>query len=141
MTVKEIESKAIETCPSELDMPTYAQGFVDGAKFGYNKANEWHYVNWKYFADKDYPGSESASYLVQLRNKDTLICEWETEEKKLKWTDLKVGDVITDGKMECLVVTIDKSPNALFRICVILDGETWLSLSNDGIKDWRKVEK
>lgn len=44
MTDKEIESKAIETCPSKLDMPTYAQGFVDGAKFGYNKANEWHYV-------------------------------------------------------------------------------------------------
>ena len=45
-----------------------------------NKANEWHYVNWKYFADIDYPKSESALYLVQLRNKDTLICEWETEE-------------------------------------------------------------
>ena len=41
---KEIESKAIETCPSKLDMPTYTQGFVDGAEFGYNKANEWHYV-------------------------------------------------------------------------------------------------
>ena len=56
------------------------QGFKDGAEFGYNKANEWHYVNWKYFADKDYPESETASYLVRLRNKDTLICEWETEE-------------------------------------------------------------
>ena len=55
-------------------------GFMKGAELGYNKANEWHYVNWKYFADKDYPESESASYLVRLRNKDTLICEWETEE-------------------------------------------------------------
>jgi hypothetical protein len=54
--------------------------FQDGAEFGYNKAIEWHYVNWKYFADKDYPESECVSYLVQLRNKDTLICEWETEE-------------------------------------------------------------
>ena len=44
-----------------------------GAEFGYKKANEWHYVNWKYFADKDYPESEIASYLVRLRNKDTLI--------------------------------------------------------------------
>lgn len=41
---------------------------------------QWHYVNWKYFADKDYPKSETASYLVQLKNKDTIICEWETEE-------------------------------------------------------------
>ena len=41
---KEAESKAIETCPYNLNMPTYAQGFVNGAEFGYNKANEWHYV-------------------------------------------------------------------------------------------------
>jgi len=44
MFEKQAESKAIETCPYNLDMPTYAQGFVNGAKFGYNKANEWHYV-------------------------------------------------------------------------------------------------
>ena len=28
----------------------------------------------------DFQESETASYLVQLRNKDVLICEWETEE-------------------------------------------------------------
>ena len=56
------------------------KAYQKGAEFGYNKANEWHYVNWKYFADKEYPKSETTSYLVQLRNKDTLICEWETEE-------------------------------------------------------------
>ena len=50
------------------------------AEFGYNKANEWHYVNWRYFADKDCPKSELALYLVRLRNKDVFICEWETEE-------------------------------------------------------------
>jgi hypothetical protein len=37
MFEKEAESKAIETCPSNLDMPTYVQGFVNGAEFGYNK--------------------------------------------------------------------------------------------------------
>lgn len=41
MTDKEIESKAIETCPYNLNMPTYAQGFVNGAEFGYNKAKEY----------------------------------------------------------------------------------------------------
>ena len=45
-----------------------------------NKANEWHYVNWKYFADEDYPESESALYLVRLRNKDVFICVWGTVE-------------------------------------------------------------
>lgn len=43
MFEKEAERKAIETCPSNLDMPTYVQGFVNGFKDGYNKANEWHY--------------------------------------------------------------------------------------------------
>ena len=38
---KEAESKAIETCPYNLNMPTYAQGFVNGAEFGYNKAKDY----------------------------------------------------------------------------------------------------
>jgi uncharacterized protein YlxW (UPF0749 family) len=37
MFEKEVERKAIETCPSKLDMPTYVQGFVNGTGFGYNK--------------------------------------------------------------------------------------------------------
>ena len=39
-TKTDAESKAIETCPYSLDMPTYVQGFVNGAEFGYNKAKE-----------------------------------------------------------------------------------------------------
>jgi hypothetical protein len=66
------ESKRLNTTPRET--------VYKAIEFGYNKANEWHYVNWKYFADKNYPKSESSSYLVQLKNKDLLICDWETEE-------------------------------------------------------------
>ena len=28
----------------ETDKHSYIDGFKDGAEFGYNKANEWHYV-------------------------------------------------------------------------------------------------
>ena len=28
----------------ETDKRSYIDGFKDGAEFGYNKANEWHYV-------------------------------------------------------------------------------------------------
>ena len=34
----------------ETDKHSYIDGFKDGATFGYNKANEWHYVK-----DGEYP--------------------------------------------------------------------------------------
>ena len=34
----------------ETDKHSYVDGFKDGATFGYNKANEWHYVK-----DGEYP--------------------------------------------------------------------------------------
>ena len=34
----------------ETDKRSYIDGFKDGAEFGYNKANEWHYVK-----DGEYP--------------------------------------------------------------------------------------
>ena len=46
------EDKALENCPIPQDgdwidiamNSKYEEGFQDGAVFGYNKANEWHYV-------------------------------------------------------------------------------------------------
>lgn len=64
----------------------------------------------------------------------------EPKKKKLKWTELKVGDIITNGKMECMVLSIDKNINTHFRICVITaDGDYWLG--NDDLKDWSKMEE
>jgi hypothetical protein len=44
--------------------------FKDGAEFGYNKANEWHKLDWK----KDYPKLDR---LVRVRTKckEEYICE------------------------------------------------------------------
>lgn len=44
-------------CGKELLSPYYDL-WKDGAEFGYNKANEWHYVK-----DNDYP-KEKGNYLV-----------------------------------------------------------------------------
>ena len=39
----------------------YVNGFQDGAEFGYNKANEWHYVK-----DRDLP-KENKRYLCKIK--------------------------------------------------------------------------
>ena len=52
MFEKEAEDKAFEKYPlsdrcDKIDFERnlkYEEGFKDGAEFGYNKANEWHYV-------------------------------------------------------------------------------------------------
>ena len=81
MFEKEAESKAIETCPSNLDMPTYVQGFVNGAEFGYNKANEWHFVK-----DGDLPKDEKLC-LIWCGEKDFNTAEYVRE----RFWDLCVG--------------------------------------------------
>lgn len=74
MFEKEAERKAIETCPFNLDMPTYVQGFVNGAEFGYNKANEWHYPSKGEFPkdEKDMLMSEQLILLTKLKGTNNL---------------------------------------------------------------------
>lgn len=62
----------------------YKQGFKDGAEFGYNKANEWHYV-------KDELPDEG-TYLVVWQNdkgyKEIFIMNYEEDdEEELHWVD------------------------------------------------------
>ena len=37
----------------ETDKHSYIDGFKDGVEFGYNKANEWHFVSKEGFPNKD----------------------------------------------------------------------------------------
>lgn len=64
------------------------QTFQDGAEFGYNKANEWHYVK-----DGDLPKDTTSLYLVRVYSWDfglshlykkygtyiPTVCEWDGE--------------------------------------------------------------
>ena len=61
------------------------EGFQQGAEFGYNKANEWHYVK-----DEGTPTKEG-HYLVCLRNKDHDIFDcWILFDKDIGWYSLQV---------------------------------------------------
>ena len=55
----------------ETDKHSYIDGFKDGANFGYNKANEWHYV-------KDELPKTSGRYLVYTGG-EPFILDFDTE--------------------------------------------------------------
>ena len=57
------------------------------------------------------------------------------EEKKLKWTDLKIGDVITNGRHTAMVTEIDKDCTYGMYIYA---GYQWLK--DDDLEEWEKVE-
>ena len=67
MFEKDAESKAIETCPSKLDMPTYCQGFSDGYH-ECQKEHEWHYVK-----DGDLP---KVNELVLIKITGCFVLGW-----------------------------------------------------------------
>lgn len=73
----------------------------------------------------DYSGTYPFVYLVS-----------EPEEKKLKWTDLRLGDVIRkkDGLRESIVTSIDKDNESLFHIYA----SSWLS--NNDLEYYEKVD-
>ena len=60
----------------------------------------------------------------------------EPEEKKLKWTDLKIGDVITNGRYISMVTKIDKDGRYNSHIYA---GDGWIGDSE--LEEWVKVEE
>ena len=55
-------------------------------------------------------------------------------EKKLKWTDLKIGDLIRQGTVSLLVIGIDTNPSTVRHIYA----GSWLL--NSDLEGWEKVE-
>lgn len=56
--------------------------------------------------------------------------------KKLKWADLKVGDVIKRGGRTSMVICIDTDDDKSF--CHICAGHGWIS--DEELEKWKKVE-
>jgi len=77
MFEKEAEESANQNCPvplnwNEIDIAKqggYRKGFKDGAEFGYNKANEWHYVKDGDFPKEDLRQRTYGYYLTALKHK------------------------------------------------------------------------
>ena len=82
---KKIAELEKENAKLKVDNAFLENAFKDGAEFGYNKANEWHYVK-----DEDTPKIEG-HYLVCLRNKDKDVFDcWIYYDKDVGWYSLKV---------------------------------------------------
>lgn len=77
------------------------------------------------FIAEDDGGSYALAYLVE-----------EPEEKKLKWIDLKIGDVITRDDTIALVTQIDEGCN---RRSHIRAGDMWIP--DTILEEWKKVEE
>lgn len=80
--------------------------------------------------------SEGAFYRFKTQGQYALAYLVE-EPAKLKWTDLKVGDIITNGRLTSMVLSIDSEPE--FDELHIYAGDFWYS--NEALTDWRKVEQ
>ena len=65
MFEKEAEEKKppYACCTLDTNCELWKDGFQKGAEFGYNKANEWHYVK-----DGDFP-EEEKEYLIYTKKK------------------------------------------------------------------------
>ena len=76
MFEKEAEEWANEMYPCDGQAQRY---LIEGAEFGYNKANEWHYVK-----DRDLP-KENIYLVIRLNDENTCYkcCTgfWEKEER------------------------------------------------------------
>ena len=92
MTKEELEKEAEERITEQFgtsgEYVTRQRIWQEGAEFGYNKANEWHYVK-----DGDFPKSEG-SYYVAMDNgrgyKSGAILNWVEEtdcEEDFHWED------------------------------------------------------
>ena len=71
---------------SAREVALHNEGFKDGAEFGYNKANEWHYV-------KDELPKESGKYLVWVGGVNgVFVLDFETEYNDFGYWCLQFGE-------------------------------------------------
>lgn len=78
------------------------------------------------------PGYYSDRFNIENRNYNLAYL---ISEPKLKWTDLKIGDVVCCGRKSCMITCIDTDDDTRFHICF---NDEWYS---DGeLEEWEKVE-
>ena len=65
----------------ETDKHSYIDGFKDGAEFGYNKANEWHFVKDELPPVKKEYNNRSELVLVLSKEKEMQYAQYVEKEK------------------------------------------------------------
>lgn len=84
----------------ETDKHSYIDGFKDGAGFGYNKANEWHYVK-----DGDLP---EENQWVLVYDGSYTVCNYHSNTP-IKWLDNYENEVYEGNIIAWKEITL---PNA-----------------------------
>jgi hypothetical protein len=80
-------------------------------------------------------GEEDCTYRFYTCNDEFAIAYLVEEPQKLKWTDLNVGDIITNGDKKAMITCVDSTSDN-FHVCT---GYKWI---DDGeLEEWWKVEK
>ena len=89
MFEKEAKERARDYTDNEKRQEAYECGFLDGAEFGYNKANEWHYVK----DEKDLPTDKKEYLLLLGSNIRTFGFYngkfWESWKGDFSWQEVK----------------------------------------------------
>lgn len=81
------------------------------------------------------PGYYSERFNCGNRNYNLAYLVSEPEEKKLKWTDLKIGDIVCRGKLFWMVTGIDARSDTTMHIHF---NDSWYNDSE--LEDFEKVE-
>ncbi len=100
MFEKEAEEYAKQNNPAEYGVRathfTVLNAYKDGAEFGYNKANEWHKLDW----EKDFPEADKL-IRVRLRSGMEHICEtcyYEPTEDEIGYGKLVISFYELNGE-------------------------------------------
>ena len=89
------------------------ESFKDGAEFGYNKANEWHYVK-----DGDLP-PEDTKVLALMANKEIYIAHF---YRKNVWD--KIGNIIAWKEIELPELKEDEIESEMFPEIILPEGSS-----------------
>ena len=96
MTEEELEKEAEKYADKQIgcgdgyyEWTDVEQAFKDGAEFGYNKANEWHYVK----SEEDLP-KDNSEYLLLLEHGIRVFGYyngkwWESWKGDLSWQEVR----------------------------------------------------
>lgn len=78
---------------------------------------------------------EDNTYRFCANYKECALAYLVEEPSKLKWTDLKVGDIITNGDKTAMITCVDSADNK-FHVCICYK---WITDAE--LEEWWKVEK
>lgn len=110
------DDESVEWYTSRRHLADVIAAWEDGKAIQYNSGNGWEDC-------------------CDNRPAWDITSEYRIKPEGLKWTDLKIGDIITNSKETFMIIGIDTIGN---YDCHILAGDMWIK--DTELKNWEKVE-